>query len=246
MKIAVISDVHSNLEALTSVLEDINTRGADQVWCLGDVVGYNADPDRCCEIIEEKCSITIMGNHDSAVIGNIEPYHFNRVAKEAVMWARTVLTHSNMNFLKSLKSAVVFNGSVLIVHGSPSDPDRYILSEEAAKSEIMYMIRNLNRNVCFFGHTHFPVAYEIDPDGIFSVYRGEGSITLKEKSRYLLNPGSTGQPRDGDPRASYILFDRKEMVVTWIRVPYDIRTCQEKITRAGLPPFLAERLEGGH
>ncbi|NIO16773.1 MAG: metallophosphoesterase [Deltaproteobacteria bacterium] len=246
MKVAVISDVHSNLEALTAVVEDAKKRGAEQLWCLGDVVGYNADPDQCCEIVKDRCSIAIMGNHDSAVVGNTEPSHFNRVAKEAVMWSRKVLKRSNMEFLKRLRSAVVFDDTVLIVHGAPSDPDRYILSEEAAKSELLYMVRNLKRKVCFFGHTHFPLAYKIGPDGKFSSYRGEGSITLEEDSSYLVNPGSTGQPRDGDVRASYVMFDRDKMVVTWVRAPYDIKTCQEKIMTAGLPPFLAERLEAGY
>lgn len=246
MKIAVISDIHSNLEALTSVMRDIRSKGANMVWCLGDVVGYNADPDRCCEIVEKICSITIMGNHDSAVLGNIEPSHFNRVAKEAVMWARGVLKNSSMEFLKGLKSAVVFDDLVLIVHGAPSDPDRYIISEETAKSEIVFMKSVLKRRICFFGHTHFPGAYELNGKGGFSVHRGDGFLPLDSDSSYLINPGSTGQPRDGDPRASYVLFDREKMSITWERVPYDIRSCQQKIIKAGLPGFLAERLEDGY
>lgn len=246
MRIAIISDVHSNLEALTSVLKDIRSQRADQIWCLGDVVGYNADPDSCCEIIAKTCSITIMGNHDSAAVGNIEPSHFNRVAKEAAMWTRKVLKRSNVKFLKNLKSAVVFNDEVLIVHGAPSDPDRYIISESSAKTELMYMTKNINKTICFFGHTHYPGAYELSVDGVFSGYRGQGTITLAARASYLINPGSTGQPRDGDTRASYVLFDRDKRVVTWRRIPYDIRSCQEKIFNAGLPSFLAERLAGGY
>lgn len=248
MNIGIISDIHSNLEALNAVMEDIRAREVDQIWCLGDIVGYNADPDRCCEIVRKMCRVVIMGNHDSAVVGNFEPHHFNRVAREAVMWGRKVLKRSSLDYLKTLRSAVVFDDVGLIVHGSPTDPDKYVISGDSARNELLFMVKNLRKKVCFFGHTHFPVAYELDGRGEddFHVHPGNGSLSLKEESGYLINPGSVGQPRDGDQRASYLLFDKEKMTVRWMRVPYDIQACQEKIIQAGLPHFLAERLERGY
>ncbi len=246
MKIALISDIHSNLEALTVILDDIHRRRPDTVWCLGDIAGYNADPDRCCELVRVTAEITIMGNHDGAATAFLEPSHFNEVAKEAVMWDRKVMRRENIEYLMSLKSAVVIDEEVLLVHGSPSDPEKYIMSDTQVKEEMDFMVRHLERRIGFFGHTHFPVVHEMNGKGVLHTTKGAGKVRLKEDASYLINPGSVGQPRDGDTRSSYLIFDRGEMTVEFVRLEYDIPTVQEKILKAGLPPFLAERLSNGY
>jgi len=246
MRVAIISDIHSNLEALTAVVADLRERKPDRIWCLGDIAGYNADPDRCCEIVRDLCHVTVMGNHDGAVTEYVEPSHFNRVAKEAVMWDRRVMKRGNVEFLKSLRSAAAIDEEVLLVHGSPSDPDKYILAGKIAKEEIEFMKKNLKREIGFFGHTHFPVVYELTGNGTFNTHLGKGTIQLRKGFFHLINPGSVGQPRDGDPRASFVLFNREKREVEFIRIEYDIKSCQEKIISAGLPPFLADRLSHGY
>jgi len=245
VRVAVVSDVHSNWEALSVVLGHVSYQDVAQIWCLGDLVGYNADPDACVEAIRQSCSIVIGGNHDGAVAGNFEPDYFNSVAREAVMWTRRVMKRDNLNYLKRLGSARAVDQHVLLVHGAPTDPDVYVFGAEQAMEELEFLERTLKKRICFFGHTHVPVMYSKDERGRFRSSEGEGKIRLSPNEFYLINPGSVGQPRDGDPRASYLIFDFEEFSVEWFRLSYDIPACQDKILEAGLPEFLAQRLARG-
>ncbi|RMG61256.1 MAG: metallophosphoesterase [Deltaproteobacteria bacterium] len=245
MKVAVISDVHSNMDALSVVLDDIEGEGVAQVWCLGDLVGYNAEPDACIEEVRKRCTYVVLGNHDAAVAGHFEPLHFNLAARAAVEWTRKVLKRDNLAYLDRLPSARSVTEEILLVHGSPSDPEAYIMGISQAESELQYLFQRLRKRICFFGHTHVPVLYGMTRSGEVFHEPGEGEVRLDQENLYLINPGSVGQPRDGDPRASYLVLDLRELTVKWVRLVYDVDSAQEKVLRAGLPEFLASRLSRG-
>ncbi len=239
MKYAIISDIHSNLEALEVVFEEIDRLGLDKTICLGDIVGYGANPNECVEIIIERKVETILGNHDIVACGKKEPYAFNSVARDSALWTRSVLTAGNKDFLYSLPDKKEIE-DFLIVHGALSDPDLYILSAYDALSEFSLMVKH---NICFFGHTHMRVWYTFQSGDLrrFSDYE----FKIEPKSKYLVNPGSIGQPRDRDPRSSFLIYDWEERIVKFIRLKYDIGLAQKKIIEAGLDRRLAERLSLG-
>ncbi|MEQ9619429.1 MAG: metallophosphoesterase family protein [Deltaproteobacteria bacterium] len=240
MKYAIISDIHANLESFQSVLEDIEASGAGRILCLGDIVGYGGDPNECVEIIRDRNITAIIGNHDAAACGISEPLDFNPVAREAVLWTRRELTDENSEFLRSLTAREIVD-DFMIVHGAISDPDKYIISSYDAEDEL-----NLfgERDLCFFGHTHTAVCFakansriDRNTDEIFELQSGV---------KYLINPGSVGQPRDGDPRASFLVYDGEKGEAAFKRVEYDIKGAQEKIIKNGLNRILAERLSYGY
>ena len=240
MKYAIISDIHANLESFQSVLEDIEVSGADRIVCLGDIVGYGADPNECVEITRNQNITAIIGNHDAVACGISEPFNFNPVAQEAVLWTRRELTDENSEFLRSLTVRDIID-DFLIVHGAISDPDKYIMSSYDAEAEFNLFGKH---DLCFFGHTHAAVCFakansRIDrtTDEIFE---------LRSGVNYLINPGSVGQPRDRDPRASFLIYDRVKGKVAFKRVEYDIKSAQKKIIKKGLNRILAERLSYGY
>ena len=239
MKVAVISDIHGNWEALTTVEKAIEKCGVDEIWCLGDIVGYGPDPSRCIEWVREKCSIVIAGNHDWAVTGKESIEYFNPWAKEAVLKIRNMLSAEEIDYLNNLPLTYK-KDNILLVHGSPLKPQEwfYIFDEWDAKAAF----EATEEWIIFVGHSHIP--------GCFS-YKGNEikehcfPLKLKDTERYIINPGSVGQPRDGDPRASFGILDLKDMIFEICRVNYDIKTTQEKIKKADLPVWLATRLEKG-
>lgn len=243
MRYAIISDIHSNIEALEAVLAKISGLRVDEILCLGDIVGYNASPNECVDIVRRAGIRCIMGNHDSRASGLEEPDNFMPLAKEAVYWTRKHLTEENKSFLKNLPREIIAEG-LIAFHGSIHDTDRYVIDEKDALDNFQ-LIENLPGDIRlgFYGHTHVKSA--------MSYQRGKVSLESEEElrlshwKRYLINPGSVGQPRGRDPGASYIVYDNFNEKVTFYRADYDIATCQEKIIKAGLPIELATRLSVG-
>ncbi len=239
-RIAVISDVHSNLEALRAVLQAAEVLGAERVLFLGDAVGYGPDPEECVRLLRQHCQVMIAGNHDWAVAGLTPVEYFSENARAAIEWTSVMLSPQTKQFLKSLRpSHRIPKDDMLLCHGSPKDPEawNYILSLEDARRAFY----NFDERVCFIGHSHVPFIIEITPDQDLVVHSDR--VRFRQGSRYLINAGSVGQPRDGDPRAAMVIIE--DQVVEIRRIEYDFRSTQAKILRAGLPEALALRLERG-
>ncbi|KPJ53534.1 hypothetical protein AMJ39_04440 [candidate division TA06 bacterium DG_24] len=240
MRYAFISDIHGNLEALDTVLQEIEGASVETIVCLGDLVGYGADPNECVDRVRSLTEHIVVGNHDHAAVGLTDVDYFNPWARAAVIWSGEVLRPENREFLKALPLTLDLDDH-LCVHSSPSSPAawRYVLSAADAR----YEFASFTERVCLIGHSHVPLL-AVDAGGECSVQR-DSVFTLRRDYRYIINAGSVGQPRDYDPRACYVIYDGETDRVEFRRVAYDIRRAQEKIIRAGLPPFLAERLAFG-
>jgi predicted phosphodiesterase len=242
MRYLILSDIHSNYEALRAVLAHAKRKRWDRALVLGDVVGYGANPNQAVEIVRTlKPLVAIRGNHDKVCSGVEDGELFNRVALQAAMWTRQKLTRSNLRWLHSLpEGPVVVDGAFAVAHGTPIDEDAYIFGE----IEALNVFRQTTFALCFFGHSHFPVVFGLSPDAIQTVLTTSPSFRfrLEPGVRYLVNPGSIGQPRDGNPLASYAMFDSATRTVSVHRIPYRIERTQQKILDAGLPRPLADRL----
>jgi diadenosine tetraphosphatase ApaH/serine/threonine PP2A family protein phosphatase len=242
----VLTDIHANLEALETCLADAKTRGYEQVLLLGDVVGYGADPNAVIDCVRQlNPTAMVRGNHDKVALGIDQADGFNAAAKAAAQWTIEALTPEHRAWLAALpKGPVVVDDMVEICHGAPFDEDSYIFDELDA----MRAIATASRPVCLYGHTHQTIAFEL-ADGDFRVVwpemSGHTEMRLKPGGKYLVNPGSVGQPRDGDPRASYAIVDTEDQMITFVRLIYDLGVTQDKVIRAGLPEPLARRLESG-
>lgn len=244
MRYAFISDIHSNLEALSAVLKQIDFCNIDETVCLGDIVGYNANPNECIEIINGRNIKCVMGNHDARAAGLEEPDDFTYLAKEAILWTRGQLTSQSLAFLKNLPRRLSFShDKLLAVHGSLQNTDEYIFSLQDVAANFALMDQETDANTCFFGHTHIRITYKEMKKSIYPCY--ENIITIEEAMRYLINPGSVGQPRDGDSKASFLIYDTSDRKVEFFRISYDIDKACRKIIVAGLPIELAERLTSG-
>ncbi len=243
MRYAVISDIHSNLESLAAFFEKIDTLDVDKIICLGDIVGYNANPNECVDLIREKGVICIMGNHDSRAVGLEEPTDFNLLAANAILWTRNVLTEENREFLRNLPRTLRVDNKFLAIHGWVNDTDQYILGARDALKNFE-LLRELSKtNLCFFGHTHVAISYlEVKGSVVLNL---DSSLKIAKGINYLVNPGGLGQPRDRDPRAPFLIYDSKKSEITFYRVQYDILRTTEKIIAAGLPERVAERLKLG-
>lgn len=242
MKIAIISDVHGNLEAFQSVIASFSNLGVEKVMFLGDIVGYGANPNECIELLKSICDDNIAGNHDYAAVGKTDITYFNLHARQAILWTADVLSQANKRFLASLPLiATLPNG--IMVHSAPQHPELwdYIISLSAARIHF----RNFTQQLCFVGHSHRPGIFILDRSGALS-FEDLASITVKEDFRYIINVGSVGQPRDGNPLSSYGLYDTTTKQYRLIRVAYNIAMAQQKILAAGLPRFLAERIAVGY
>ncbi|HTH46885.1 MAG TPA: metallophosphoesterase family protein [Candidatus Limnocylindria bacterium] len=239
MRYAVIADIHANLDALQVVLEDIKQQKCTHVVCLGDVVGYGADPKACLDIIRDMNIPVVKGNHDEYIGVDENPDGFNDAAAEAVTWSRNQLTAADRQWLRDLKYfRLVANFS--IVHATLDAPQRwgYVFEKLEAAASFTYQ----NTQVCFFGHTHVPVAFIRDTGvrgGTYSKFRVEPG------KKYFVNVGSVGQPRDRNPKAAYVVYDLAQQTIELRRLDYDIAAQQRKIRAAGLPERLAERLATG-
>jgi predicted phosphodiesterase len=243
MRIAIIADIHANLEALQAVLERIHALKVDEIVCLGDIVGYNANPNECVDSLRKEKILSVLGNHDACASGLEEPYRFNALAQRALFWTREHLTEENRSFLLDLPREKRAHDYFLF-HGSIHNTNRYILSRDVIEDNFQSLAGLPGAlNLGFFGHTHLRTAL-CDYQGSISM-RKSLELTLSPDKLYLINPGSVGQPRDGDPRAAFLVYDSTNQFIIFHRVEYDIRKCQDKVIRAGLPPQLAERLSEG-
>ena len=237
MRYAIISDVHGNLESLTTVLERIDGLNIDQIVCLGDVVGYNANPNECCEILRDRGVPTILGNHDAVACEIDDPWGFNPVAMNAVMWTREALTQDNVAWLRSLPDALNL-GFFVGVHGAPKNRNTYLFSWEDILPHLGFL-EEQNCAICMMGHTHSPGIFSTD--GVYSV-DDDRRFELGADKCFFINPGSVGQPRDGNPEAAFGIIDTEANVFEQVRAAYPVEQAAKRVTDAGLPAFLAERL----
>jgi diadenosine tetraphosphatase ApaH/serine/threonine PP2A family protein phosphatase len=239
---AVLSDIHSNLEALDAVLANVGRAGASEILCLGDFVGYGASPNECIDRLRPIVTAAVLGNHDAAVCGRIRIGGFGSNAALAARWTGAVLTPQSRAYLESLPLTVRHAGA-LLVHSSPSDPQawRYVQEVEEACAEFDAFVEPL----CLIGHLHRPGTYRLDGRTNHVGYSREPEISLDPQGRFLVSVPSVGQPRDGDPRAGYLLWDDGRGWVRQVRVDYDLAAARQRILDAGLPPFLGDRLQWG-
>ena len=222
----IISDIHANWDALKAVFADGESRGVGDWICLGDIVGYGAEPEKCIQSVKEHCRVIVQGNHDEAATLETNPDDFNPVARQAILWTRYTLSPISREWLQGLPYTAREDNR-LYVHASPHSPElwNYIFTESEARRQLAGLDATIH--LCFIGHTHEPFRF-VAPSGA-----------------EMINVGSVGQPRDGDPRASYVTLDATNGTTEFVRVEYDIESARQKILRAKLPPFLAERLLHG-
>ena len=241
MKWAILSDVHGNLEALQAVLEDLDREGVERTVFLGDAVGYGANPNECLGVLRHRMERMVAGNHDWGAVGRTDISDFNEAAAAAIRWTGRQLFPEHRTFLTELP-LTHFEREIFLVHGSPYEPEEwhYIFTP----SEAAMGFRALVGALAFVGHSHFPMVLTQDEKNRIRGLR-VSEVTLDPERRYIINVGSVGQPRDGDPRAAYGLFDDVSRRYRLKRLPYDWASAQKKILQAGLPPFLARRLSQG-
>jgi len=248
MRLAILSDIHANLPALEAVLADVEAAGIEETWCLGDVVGYGAEPDGCAELVAEHCSLCLVGNHDLAVLGELDISTFSPAASTAVRWTRQVILPETLDFLRSLEPAEV-GREVALYHASPRDPIwEYVLWPDQAA----LCIRSQAKRVSCIGHSHVALFFTLAEDGdrprpeARGAQAGAGTTLEISDSMWLINPGSVGQPRDGDPRAAWLELDTEAWKATFHRAEYEIDRAARAITATGeLPEHLARRLYVG-
>lgn len=244
LRYAIISDIHSNLEALQSVLNKIEDEKVDKIVCLGDIVGYGPNPNECLALVQQHCEIILTGNHDFACIESSELFYFNNFAKEAIEWTVNELPPEHLTFIAKLP----FVGEIedyYLVHSNPHDPRSwdYILYLD----EAIYNFSKFTNKICFIGHSHYPVIYleYFDNNRLKYNLKNDTKIQLYQNNRYIINVGSVGQPRDGNPAAAFGIVDTSRQTYQLVRVEYDINKIYQKMMSGGLPQFLAERLFTG-
>ena len=245
MRIAAITDIHANLPALEAVLEALDEAGVEETWCLGDVLGYGAEPDACAALIRERCAISLVGNHDLAVLGALDIAAFSEAAAVAVEWTRARVGEETLAFLRELEPQGERQG-IGLFHASPRDPVwEYVLSNEQADLGMDASGQRLG----LIGHSHVALFFNRPEQGSRDETRGaqasDGALLDLDGGEWLINPGSVGQPRDGDPRASWLELDTEEETALFHRVPYEIERAAASIVAAGLPSRLADRLHTG-
>ena len=240
MRVAVISDIHGNEHALTAVLEDVDSAAPDALWCLGDVVGYGPAPNECCALLDGRTDVCLVGNHDLVVLGKLDVGDFNGDAAAAAVWTRDVLDDAARAFLGPLEPSAELEGAQLI-HASPRDPVwDYVLSAEVAYA----CLALTQAPVVLVGHSHIALGIGLVASDLVGGAAPAGT-QLELEGRWLLNPGSVGQPRDGDPRAAWLLLDTGAKRAEFRRVDYAIERTQAAMRAAGLPDPLAARLAQG-
>jgi len=241
----ILSDLHANWDALEAVLQDANGQ-YDRTVCCGDLVGYGADPNPVVEWVREHCELVVRGNHDKACTGLDDLEWFNPVARLAALWTQSNLTPENAAYTRGLPKGPLIEDGFQLVHGSPFDEDEYVLAVDEASQSFTY----LECRLAFFGHTHVQGGFIWNRSRVETIMCPSGwgdrqDMEIDAECAYLINPGSVGQPRDGNPRAAYAIFNSESQVVTYCRTDYNIASTQKKIRDAGLPPVLAERLAMG-
>jgi predicted phosphodiesterase len=241
----ILSDIHANWEALEAVLARAQS-SYDRIVCCGDVVGYGADPDAVTEWVRHNVANIVRGNHDKACAGLEDLEWFNAIARTSALWTQEIMKPDNIGYLRDLAKGPERVNGFQIVHGSPLDEDEYVVSEQDVAQVAPY----LDSSVSFFGHTHLQCGFLCHRNGVRRL-RGVDMeldaevLDLEADASYLINPGSVGQPRDGDPRAAYAIYQPDVRIVTLCRAEYDVASAQRKILEAGLPELLALRLEAG-
>ena len=241
MRVAVISDIHGNAAALETVLDALEDEKPGEVWCLGDLVGYGPDPNRCCELVAHRADVCLVGNHDLGVIGAIPLDEFSPDAAEAARWTETVLTDYSRAYLESLRPQAEVEGAELY-HASPRDPVwDYVLSEPVARESL----EMTKAPIVIVGHSHVPLAMILENGRASGGLAPGGHEVDLGLGRWLLNPGSVGQPRDNDPRAAYLMLDLDERRARFCRIEYPVEKTQAAIREQGLPETLAQRLALG-
>jgi predicted phosphodiesterase len=243
MRYGILADIHANLAAFEVVLGDIEKKGGvDEIWCLGDIVGYGPEPSRCIELLRKHKHVCVAGNHDLAAIGKLELSYFNPNAAAACQWTTGQLSRDDVQYLEGLPPTLV-KGEFVLAHGSPAEPAlEYVMSASVAARNFGFF----QLPYCLVGHTHAPAAFREEVDGScqpMGISPGIGLVLGKQ--RMIINPGGVGQPRDGDPRASYAIYDSEGRVFRLYRIEYDISATQDKMMEAGLPVHLITRLEAG-
>ena len=246
MRYLVLTDIHANLEALDACIGHASVRGFDRTLVLGDLVGYGADPNAVIERVQALNPTAIVrGNHDKVASGLELAEGFNSVARSAAHWTLDTLTPAHRAYLADLPTGpTVVDDVIVICHGSPFDEDAYIFDELDA----VRALKTATRPVCLFGHTHYPISFELSEDAFETIgppFTAETALELKPGSKYLINPGSVGQPRDGDWRAAYGIADTTTRRVEMFRLNYPLEEAQAKVMKAGLPEVLAQRLAVG-
>jgi predicted phosphodiesterase len=238
---AVVSDIHGNLQALERVLEDLGQRGVESIACLGDFVGYGADPNACMDRLLPRIDVAVAGNHDYAAIGRVDLAYFNPDAARSALWTQRELTPVNRAYLEHLPMTAHWRG-ILLVHSSPIEPEAwyYVLSTEEAAEHM----RAYHEDVCLIGHSHVPGNFERNGDGAVR-YDRDAVVQWAPDRKLLINVPSVGQPRDGDPRTGYLLIDEDAKTLTHVRLEYDVAEAKRRIEAAGLPRSLGERLQWG-
>ena len=241
MKFAVISDIHANLEALSAVLKDCEQQKVDKIHCLGDVVGYGCNPSECLDLVARNCEVKLLGNHEYMVLDLISENFANSVARASMEWTQKQIGDIELSILEDFTVDAVID-DLYFVHSSPRNPEEWNYILTAAEANEAF--EDLRHSCCFIGHTHLPMIYLERTDKLPRVQNGH-DILMDADYRYIINVGSVGQPRDEDPRASYVIFDSKTLDLKFQRVAYDIAATQQKMTEANLPKMLVERLSLG-
>jgi len=239
LRYGIIGDIHSNLEALETVLAALEREGLDQTICVGDIVGYAACPSECLARIRELDIPSVAGNHDYAAVDKTSIEYFNPDARNATLWTREQLSNEDKDFLAALPLTMDFDDFV-ISHGTLHSPELFDYIQTVYDAHLSFQI--LEKSICFLGHSHVPITF-FDDDPIS--YFMEPEIPLSESEKLLVNVGSVGQPRDQDPRAAYAVYDTDEQIIWIKRLEYDVQSVAEQILQAGLPTMNAERLAHG-
>jgi predicted phosphodiesterase len=243
MRYGIIADIHANLEALEKALQFLEGEKVDEILCLGDVIGYNADPVECVKLVRAKCKAVIQGNHERMVLG-ASLYGVRKETLEATEWTRNQLSPDDLKFIEGLPEEQLIGEDILLVHGSPRDKDEYILSTDAIRENVQILkAKHPGVKVCFFGHSHYPMV--IGAPEVHTRFHETRRLELDKGRLWLVNPGSVGQPRDACPLSSFAIFDTDAWAVTIYRQPYDIPATQKKILDAGIDRKLASRLDVG-
>ena len=243
MRHLIISDIHSNVEALTAVLADAKEKKFDSIICLGDFVGYGANPEECVETIIGLTNATsVLGNHDAAVIDITQRELFNPVARAGILYSEAKLGETSREYLRNLPLVIDSHADFLAVHASPYKPDAWVYVVEPLEAADAFHV--MTHPLAFIGHTHFPAVHS--DNGSVTPFAPEDHIKVDEDKKIMVNVGSVGQPRDGDARASYVIYDSDSRAVRIYRVEYDVDRAATKILDAGLPPMLADRLRRGY
>lgn len=245
MRYIILSDLHANWEALEAVTREASGL-YDRALCCGDLVGYGADPNPVVDWVRSNCAMVVRGNHDKACTGLDDLEWFNPVARAAAVWTLENLSRENAEYIRALPQGPLVEGSFQLVHGSPFDEDEYVLAADEAGQAFGY----LECRLAFFGHTHVQGGFVWNHSRVETILcnatrADRQTMAIDPECAYLINPGSVGQPRDGNPRAGYALYDTDSQVVTYCRTVYDVGQAQKRIRTSGLPPILADRLSVG-